>query len=455
MNIRKEWKELENSQVKLKITVPQKEVKKEYDDLLSEYSKNASIKGFRRGKVPVTILERKFGEGVKAETVKKILEKSIELALEKTDYRPLSYSIPKLTEDSEKDLKAFEIDKPLVFELTYDVYPKITVGEYKSLIVEEPVVSVKEEDIKRELEIIQEQNAIIVEKKESKVEKDNTVTIDYVELDDKGNEKQNTKREDFTFAVGSGYNIYKIDEDILGMKKGEEKTLEKEYSQDFTDKNLAGKKISLKVKVSNIKEKKLPEIDDELAQDVSEKYSSLEDLKKDIKKRLKETSDMRLKEYKINQILDKIEEKSTIPVPEAMIQYNLSLRLKDFINRFGGNEKLILEMLKKQGKELKDLLEEWRPDVIKNIKTALIINEIGKIEKIEIPDKELDEKMKKDADILKRDYKEYRKELEKRNVIEAIRENLKNDKIYNMLLDNAEVKKGKKIDYLDFIQGKY
>ena len=179
-----------------------------------------------------------------------------------------------------------ELGKEFSYKVTFDTFPKIELPEYKGLEYEELEVEVGEEDVERELKGLQEQNSVVVDKKDPVAAKGDIVNVDYVELEEGGEEKTATRRQSFVFEVGSGYNLYRFDEEIVGMKAGEEKTIAKEYPADFEVKELAGRKLSLKVKLNTVKEKQLPEINDELAQDISDKYKSLDDLKKDIREKL-------------------------------------------------------------------------------------------------------------------------------------------------------------------------
>ena len=126
---------------------------------------------------------------------------------------------------------------------------------------------------------------MVIDKKDETVEKNNIVTIDYVELDDAKNEIAGTKREDFVFTVGTGENLYKVDDDIIGMKKGDSKEITKEFKKDYEDSDLAGKTVNLKVTVKAVKIRDLPALDDDFAQDCNEKYKTLQDMKDDIKNR--------------------------------------------------------------------------------------------------------------------------------------------------------------------------
>ncbi len=277
----KETELLENSSVRLTITVAEEAVRKEYDGLLAEYCQNVRMDGFRKGKVPPAILLRKYGEIILGETAERVVQKSLEQALEGGEQKPIATSMP--TVDAADKL---ELGKEFSYKVTFDTFPKIELPEYKGLEYEELEVEVGEEDLERELKGLQEQNSVVVDKKDPVAAKGDIVNVDYVELEEGGEEKTATRRQSFVFEVGSGYNLYRFDEEIVGMKAGEEKTIAKDYPADFEVKELAGRKLSLKVKLNSVKEKQLPEINDELAQDISDKYKNLEDLKKDIREKL-------------------------------------------------------------------------------------------------------------------------------------------------------------------------
>ena len=171
------------------------------------------------------------------------------------------------------------------------------------------------------MKAIQERNAVVIDKKEGeRVEKDNIVTIDYKELDDSGTAIPGSEREGFVFTVGTGENIYKIDDEIVGMKKDETKEISKTYDAKEENKDLAGKTKKISVTVKAIKLRDLPALDDELAQDVSEKYKTLDDLKKDISKGLESAKNRKIAELKSQSLLEQLVEKNPIVLPKSMIQ---------------------------------------------------------------------------------------------------------------------------------------
>ncbi|MFP4564203.1 MAG: trigger factor [Spirochaetia bacterium] len=443
----KDIERLDNSAVKLTVTVEQSALKQEYDDLLAKYAKSAQIKGFRKGKVPASVLERKFGEGIKQEAAANSIEKSLKELFDEIEEKPLPYVTPEL-QDEELDP---DLDKDLTFTVTYDIFPEIKLGEYKGLDIEVPKVTVTKEDEQRELDEIRDRNAVVTDKLDETVAKDDIVTIDYAELDEKGEEKEETKREGFVFTVGTGYNLHKVDDDVIGMKKDEEKVLDKEYPEDFEYEDLAGKKIKLKVKVTAVKEKKLPDLDDDLAQDVSEKYESLDDLKKDIRERLEKAAENRLREMKVNKLLDKLVENSEIDLPRSMVEMELQNSWRSFLMRSRMPEDQAEQILGMQGKSKEALLEEWTPQAEQSLKSRLLVNKIIEKEGFEVSEEELDEEMKKQAEANDMSFEQVKEQYSQSNYMDYLKNDILDRKAYDFLIENADIKEGKKVKFLDLM----
>jgi trigger factor len=437
----------ENSHVHLKVNVPASEVKKEYDEIIRKYCDEVRIKGFRKGKVPADILVRKFGDALKAETAQNIIQKALEEAFEKGEHKPLPYAPPELEEKSELDP-----EKDFSFTISYDTYPDVELGKYRGISVDMAVPLVSDEDVDRELKLLQEQNAYVVPKEGESVEKDNVVTIDYVEVDDEGNEIEKTRRQGFTFTAGSGYNLYKIDEDIIGMKKGEEKIIKKSYPEDFEYREFAGKSVSLKLKVMEIKEKKIPVLDDEFAQDISEKYTTLSELKQDIRAKLVDVAEKKIKENTVNMVIDKVVEASKITLPSSMVDRELELRWQNLVRRAGGNEKLIIRQLEQEGRSKQALFEEWRPKVEADVRSSLVSEEIIGKEMIGVNEEEVNEALAKAADRQNMSVEQVREEYEKKGLMRGLVMMLQQEKLDELLLKVSNIKKGKKVKYLDLMQ---
>ena len=282
MKVTKEITKLENSAVKLTVTIAKKDVAAEYNESIAKYAKNIQIPGFRKGKVPVSVLERKYGEMLKADAAAELIEKALGEVFESIDEKPLPYAQPTMDE-----APVLDVTKDLTFTVTYDVFPTVKVESLEGISIKEPVVEIGEEELNTELQQIRERNAMVVDKKDDEVAaKDDIATVNYCELAEDGSELEGTQRQDFVFTIGSGQNIFKFDDDVVGMKKNETKEITKTYDADFEDKDLAGTTKKIKVTVTALKVRNLPDLDDELAQDVNEKYNTLEDMKTDIKRNM-------------------------------------------------------------------------------------------------------------------------------------------------------------------------
>jgi trigger factor len=443
----KNIEQLENSAVKLSVTIEQAEAKKAYTELLNTYAKKAQIKGFRPGKVPTTVLEKKFGESMKMETAQNLIEKALGTLFQEIDERPLQYSTPQL----ESDL-SFDPEQDFGFTVSYDIFPKVEVKDAKGITIEEPQVTIGKEDLQRELTALQEQNAIVTEDNKAPAAKDHIVTVNFVELDESGEPIPDTTREDFTFTIGTGYNTYKIDEDVTGMKVGEEKTVSKTYAEDDENKELAGRTVTLKITLTKVKIKDLPELDDELAQDIDEKFETLADLKKDIENRLKESAKAKVREAKSNSLVDGLIEKNPVILPQSMVRAELDANWQNFLRQFGGNEGLVLQVLQAQGSSKETLFEEWKPAAEKRLKGQLIIQKLIENEKIESTDEELTAEIQKQAEGSSMSEEETREYFEKNNLLDYLRHDIKERKLFDQLFETNTVKKGKKVNFLDLMQ---
>ena len=441
---------LDNSSVKLTVSVKKDYIQQQYDDLVGEYCKTVVMDGFRKGKVPANVLLRKYGDAILAETTEKVIRSSLEEVLQKIDQKPIAISVPEV--DMKKDL---ELGKDYTYSATYDTYPDIKLPEYKGVSYEELQVKVGTEDLDRELGALQEQNSIVIDKKDGTVLNGDIVNIDYAELDEQDQEIPGNKREGFVFETGSGYNLYKIDDELVGMKTGEEKVITKDYPEDFEFKELAGKSVRLKVKLNAVKEKQLPDINDELAQDISDKYENLDDLKKDIRGRLEEYAAQKIREHNISQILETIAEQAEVPLPKSMVDSELEDQWRRFISRVGGNEAPVLRQLEAEGRSKEQIQDEWRAGAEKKLKLQLVANEMVKQEAIDLEDKEIDERIQREADTQNMSFEEAKGMMERNNYLDFLKYDLKNEKLYDVLLESGTGKKGKKVKFLDLVQGNY
>ncbi|MFQ3621188.1 MAG: trigger factor [Spirochaetales bacterium] len=439
----------ETSQVKLRVTVKKEDVKTEYEKLLKDYAKTARLDGFRKGKVPPSVLERKFGEEIKLEAGQKIMEQALKEIFSEIEEKPLMYAVPKLEEESDIQLN---FEKDYQFTVTYDVYPKIELGPYTGLEVEQPVVTITEEDEKRELDALVEQNSFVVEK-DGEATKEDIATVNYWELDESDREIPESKRTDFTFTIGKGQTLHDFDVDVQGMKKGEIRQITKTFPADYKYPELAGKTLRMALELVSLKEKKRPELNDELAQDISEKYKTLEDLKEDIRKRLNQTAQDRLRALTIERLMEKVLEKSSLVVPQSMLQLELEHTWEHFLEQNRMKESVVLNLLKVQGKSKEDLFEEWKPQAEKSLKIRLLIEEMIRKEQIEVSEDEIEGQIKEQAERVSMKPEELRSYYEKNGYLDTLKHDIQEKKLFDRILADTKIVRGSEVKFVDIFQG--
>ena len=445
MKFTKEFKNLEKSAVELTVTIAKKDVAETYENTLKNYVKNAQIPGFRKGHVPANVLERKYGDSIKADTLGTLIDQSFdEIFKEETENRPLPYAQPTMEKAPELD-----ITKDLTYTVKYDVFPKVEVKDFAGVNVKEPQVTITDDDLSDEIKTIQERNATVTEKKDGVVEKDNIVTINYVEVGEDGKEITDTKREDYVFTVGSGENLYKIDDEVVGMKKDETKEITKEYKKDFENSDLAGKTVKLNVTVKAVKIRDIPALDDDFAQDVNDKYKTLQDMKDDLKKNMELAVSRRVKELKNNSLLEQLVEKNKFDIPASMLAAELDGRWRMMAQQFQTTPEQLDKMIAASGQSKEAMLNEWTGDSEKMLKSRIIVDSLIRARNISVTPEEIEEQYKRIADEGGMTVEEVKKHYEDPRSKEYLIDDTKENKLYDQLYKQVKVSKGDKISFKD------
>ena len=453
MNTTKKIEVLENSAVKLTITVAQKDVEENYNQTLNKYAKSLQIPGFRKGKAPKSVLERKYGNALKADSVSETAEKALEQVFEDIDKndkdnRPLPYAQPVMEKAPDAD-----ISKDLEFSVVYDVMPKVSVKHINGISIQEPQVKIGDAELNKELEEIRERNAMVVDKKDGeKAAKGDVVTVDYWEIGDDDAMVANTKREDFVFTLGSGQNIYNFDDDIIGMKKGDTKTIVKTWKKDDKDADLAGKTKKIGITLKALKLRNVPDLDDELAQDVNEKYKTLADMKADISKNLNKTLETKLREIKSNALLEQLIEKNPITLPASMVQAETQARWQMMARQFQIAPDQLEKMVGASGQKKEDMLKQWAGDSEKMLKGRLIVESLLKERNITVTPEDVEAEYAKIAngagislDGVKKHYADASKK-------EYLIDDMKEQKLYDQLFSEIKITKGEKTTFEDLFK---
>jgi trigger factor len=434
----------EHSAVKLTVTVKKADVASVYAEVCTRVTKSVQVPGFRKGHVPLNVLERKYGDALRAEAGDKIVEKAFRELFadppkksrakaggeEKPDALPLPLSDPRLSDAALPDVAA-----DFTFSLVYDVYPQVTVAGVADITIEEPVVVVGKEDVDAELKLIQERNALIVDKAEdAAAETGDVVTIDYVELDDEGGEKADSARTDFVLTIGDGQNFFLTDDHVTGLKKGESRDIEAGSGDT---------KFKLRVTMKAVKRRDLPEIDDDLAQDVSEKYQTLADLTADIEKKLLQQGEAAVRDLKVKDILAQLTAKNVIDLPLSMLNAQVE----------AGWEQMVYQMMDPATgmvpTAFTDMKEHMRPELeakaAAQIRDSLVLHALIEDRKIEATDADVEaEKARLVAEEeLSEDY--VKKAFEEPQEVDRVKHYIIEKKVIDQILAEVKVTKGKPI----------
>lgn len=402
-----EIKKLENSSVELTLTLSAAAIEEDYSKTIKDYAKKLTLKGFRPGKAPVSVVESKFGDSIREEVTFRLMEKNLTDSYKDMDAknRPLPYCTPEL--QNEDSLLPFKPNTDITYSVIYDVIPEVKLPEYKGLEIEYPEREIKDSDVDAEIEKLRQQNAMIIAKNGEIAEGD-IVTIDYAELDADGNDMEANKRSDFTFTVGSSYNFYKLDKELVGLKKGDETVIEKTYGDDSgmgTD--YLGKTVRIRISVKEVKIKEVPELDDDFAQDIKDEYKTVDDLVKATRKQLEDSAAEDNRAAKLDSIIKAILEKTEIAVPKSMVEAQLESDWQNFIRSFGMSETDVMKIMGANGGSKEEFLETRRADTLNNIRGQLIIEQIKDEQKYEVSEEELAEELKNYGENITKDSPNY------------------------------------------------
>lgn len=395
--------------------------------ILKAYNKqkgNIAIPGFRKGKVPLHMIERYYGKGVFYEDALDILYPDVVSdAIKEAGIEAVA---------APHDLDVSKIDEDGVeMSMKVTVKPEIEVSEYKGLKAVKADTTVSAAEVKKQLQDLQERNARVITVEDRAVKKDDIAVIDFEGFVD-GVAFDGGKGEDFELTIGSGQFIPGFEDQIIGHNTGDEFDVNVKFPKEYTP-ELADKDAVFKVKVKEIKAKELPELDDEFAKDVSEDADTLAALKKSIKAELgegkKAQADKDFESALLEQLADGVKGK----IPEVMYDNKVEDDINNFSQRLASQGMDIDTYLKYTGMDMNKLKESFRDGAVKQVKLMLAIEKIAKLENIEASDEEVENKYKEMADL-------YKIEVEKIKGFvpaEDVKTDIINGKAVQLVVDNA------------------
>lgn len=405
---------LEKNMAKLTVEVSQEQFQDAMKKAFNKNKNRFNIPGFRRGKAPMSMIEKMYGEGV-------FYEDAADEAINATCMDAMNESGLDIVSRPEVTVEQIGKDKPFIYSALVVVKPEVTLGEYKGVEVQKADAEVTDADVEAELKRVQDQNARLVTVEDRPVADGDQTVIDFEGYVD-GETFDGGSAEDFQLTIGSHAFIDTFEEQLIGKNIGEECEVNVTFPTEYHAKELAGKPAMFKVTVKEIKVKELPELDDEFASEVSE-FETLDEYKEDIKAKLSERKQKAAASENENRVVDKVVENASMEIPDRMLDGQIDNMVQEMARNMESQGLSMDLYLKYTGMTSEQIREQMRPQAEKRIKTRLTLEAVVKAENIQVSDERLDEEIKKLADNYKMEadkLKEYMTDRDKDQMKEDI-----------------------------------
>lgn len=429
------WEKKEGNEGLLTVTVPAEKVNKALDQAFKKVVKQINVPGFRKGKVPRPIFEQRFGvEALYQDAIDILLPDAYGEAIDETDIKPVA--------QPEVSVTQIEKGKDFIFEATVTVEPEVKLGDYKGLEIEKQETELSDDELQEAIDHSLGHLAEMVVKEDGVVENGDTVNIDFSGSVD-GEEFEGGQAEGYDLEIGSGSFIPGFEEQLEGMKVDEEKDVVVTFPEEYHAEELAGKEATFKTKVNKIKFKEVPELTDEIANELDAEANTVDEYKENLRKRLAEQKATDAENVEKEEAITKATDNTTIDIPEAMVNTELDRMVSEFAQRIQQQGLDLQTYFQISGQDESQLREQMKDDAEQRVKTNLTLTAIAEAEKIEATDEDIDkelEKMSKQFNISVEDIK---------NTLgntDIIKNDVRIQKVIDLLRDNAKFVEGTKED---------
>ncbi|MCC5909159.1 MAG: trigger factor [Clostridiaceae bacterium] len=420
----------EDVKITLKVVIGAEEFQEGTNKAYNKMRSRFNIPGFRKGKAPKKIIELNYGvEIFYEEAINICFPEAYERALEDHDINPIDR--PQIS-----DIEEIEKGKDVVITVELEVMPEVKVENYQGIEVEKIEYNVQEEDVQKELDALVEKNARMIAVEDRPVKDGDMVIIDYKGMiGDKAFEGGTAEKQSLT--IGSGQFIPGFEEQLVGTNIGDEVKVNVTFPEEYHSEELAGKDAIFEVKLHEIKEKELPQLDDELAKDVSE-FDTLEELKADTKNRLEEEAKNKAEQELRNNVVEAVANGVELNIPNALIERQIDMMLKDFeysLSYQGLNLEYYYNMT---GTKEEDLRTQMKEDAAKRVKTQLVLDKVKELENIEATEEEVNEELEKMAVQYKQEVDKLKATLREEDM-GYIKDNIATRKTIDFLVNNSKI----------------
>ena len=408
------------------IEIPAEIVKDERDKIVNRYTKLARIPGFRKGKVPATVVRQRFADEIKSDLVEALVPRYFREETRKQNLLPVSQ--PRVT-----DLHLHD-GEPLKFTAEFEILPDFTVAPYDDIKAETIDTSVSEEDVERALSNLRLQHATY-----NAVEEDRGLADgDFAVVSFRGVPKESEQDADskpvevdeVMVEIGGENTIPEFSDNLRGAKAGEHRSFDVKYADDFADKRLAGKTMTYEVDIKAVKTRSIPEPNDDFAKELSAEFTTYDELRNRLRENMTAEKEHEAEHQGRDKIVEELVRRNDFPIPEVMIDQQIDLRLER------GLRALAAQGMKTEDMKRMDfdrLRAGQRDGAVKEVKASLILEQIADQEKIEVSDEELEQELEGLAQQAKQPIEQVRARLTEDGGLDRIRHRIRNDKTLNHL----------------------
>ncbi|MBA8778315.1 trigger factor [Staphylococcus schleiferi subsp. coagulans] len=426
------WEKKEGNQGLLQVTVPAEEVDKALDQAFKKVVKQINVPGFRKGKVPRQIFEQRFGvEALYQDAVDILLPKAYSEAVVEADINPV--------DQPEIEVTQIEKGKPFTFDATVTVEPEVQLGDYKGLEITKQETELTDEELEQTIEQRLEAMADMVIKEDGQVEEGDTVNLDFDGYVD-GEQFEGGQADGYDLEIGSGMFIPGFEEQLVGLKVGEEKEVEVTFPEEYHAEELAGKPAIFKTKINEIKTKEVPELDDELANELDSEADNVEQYKENLRKQLTEQKETDAENLQKEEAITLATDNATVDIPEAMIKTEEDRMVQEFAQRLQQQGLNLETYFQISGQSEEDLRGQMKDDAEQRVKTNLTLAAIAEAEDIEVSEEDVDKELQTMSEQFNISVEDIKNTLGSTDIV---KNDVRVKKVIDLLVDEAKLVEAK------------
>jgi trigger factor len=416
----------ESTKREIEVEIPASEVGRQTETLIQKYQKVARIPGFRRGHVPASIIRQRFSEEIKTDVVEALVPRYFRQEAERLGIHPVSQ--PRVT-----DLHLHD-GEPLRFKAAFEVLPEIKLEGYKELRADKPEITVTEEEVEQALNDLREQHAAF-----NPIEGRPLADGDFAQVsldghpkagDPKADEGQPVHMDEVLVEVAGKNTMPEFTENLRGANAGDQRTFDVNYPEDAQDKRLAGKTFSYTVKVNGLKEKKLPELNEEFIKQLGGEFTTEDDLRKRIREQMESERRHEAEHKAKDKLVADLIQRNDFEVPDSLIEQQIDIRLERGLRALAA-QGLTAEQMKKM--DLNRLRGGQRDQAIHDVKAALLLEKVAEVENVQVSDEEIDAEVDSLAKQTKQTTEAIRTRLTRDGGLDRIRTRIRNEKTLELL----------------------